>query len=222
MIFSRTFTQYTKELSAPQYNPLSKEEERELLLQMSSGSVVAKERIIRAHLRFVVYLLRDIKIPQRFDPMDIVQEGNEGLIYALSKFKPELYSNRIATYAMHYIRWYFFKAMGVYEKDKDIVEHNLPEEFNFDNVEDCPQVQETIHIDIYRYLSTFLNTKELKIISLLYGLEYPYKPLTMREVGSMFYLNSERIRQIRNEVIKKLKENKSSIQPLIERADNAF
>lgn len=209
MIFSRAFTHYTKELASPLFNPLSKDEERELLIQMASGSAVAKEKIVRAHLRFVVYLLRDIKIPQRFDPMDVVQEGNEGLIYALSKFKPEMYTNRIATYAMHYIKWYFFRAIGVYEKD--IIEHNLPEDFNFDDIVDSTEVVETVHVDIHSYLSTFLDPKELKIISLLYGLEYPYKPLTMREVGSMFHLNSERIRQIRNDIIQKLKDNKNLI-----------
>jgi RNA polymerase sigma factor (sigma-70 family) len=211
MFFSRAFVQYTKELNNEKYNPLTKEEEKVLVLQLSSGSLEAKEHIINAHLRFVVYLLRDFKIPSQIDSMDLIQEGNLGLIDGLSRFDMTL-NCRISTYVQYYIRWYMSRALGLYDKNTNIYE--LPENFNFDEIESDSTVEERVHQDILSFIKTFLDQRETKIISLLFGLEYPFKPLTLRESGSMLHLNSERVRQIKEEALEKIRQKQQTINLL--------
>lgn len=212
MIFSRAFVQYTKELNNEKYNPLTKEEERELLIQLSSGSLDAKERIINAHLRFVVYLLRDFKIPLEIDSMDLIQEGNLGLIDGLSRFDLNLFDCRISTYVQYYIRWYISRSLGAYNKSISIQE--LPENFNFDEIEADPTVKEKVHQDILEYIKTFLDVRESKIISLMFGLEYPFKPITLREVGSMLHSNSETIRLVKKCALEKIRQKQQNIEKL--------
>lgn len=208
MNFTNAFVQYAKELSASEYDPLSKEKEKELLIQLSSGSVSARECIIKAHLRFVVYLLRDFKIPTYTDPMDIIQEGNLGLIEALERF--DITKNcRIHTYAQYWIRWYMSLALGIYD-NKDIIERVLPENFNINEVADSfeevsVEIKEKISNDIINEIKKVLDNRAMKIISLRYGLEYPFKSKTLKDTGSMLHLNSERIRQIEEDSIKKLR-----------------
>ncbi len=209
MNFTRAFTQYTKELSSPEYNPLSKEKERELLIQLSSGSAEARECIIKAHLRFVVYLLRDFKIPTYTDLMELIQEGNLGLMEAISRF--DINQNcRVHTYAQYWIRWYISIALGIYD-NKNVIERNLPEDFDLNEVaddfeEDRFNIEEEAYKDILKNIKKVLDDREVKIISLRYGLEYPFKAKTLKDIGSMLHLNSERIRQIEEIAVEKLRD----------------
>jgi RNA polymerase sigma factor (sigma-70 family) len=215
MNYTRAFIKYTKELSSDVYNPLSKEEERDLIIHASSGSIEARDCIIKAHLRFVVYLLRSFKIPTGVDLMDVIQAGNLGLLSSISKFNTDKFDCRISTYAQYYIKWFISKELGIYDKSISIIE--FPEGTDFEDVVkdyetvEVPEIEEKVYQDIYEYLSNFLNTRELRIVSLFYGLEYPFKSLTLREVGSMFHLNSETIRQIKEVAMDKIKEKQEGI-----------
>ena len=60
-----------------------------------------------------------------------------------------------------------------------------------------------IQKELRKVLST-LGEKEAKIISLRYGLEDNY-PRTLNEIGDMFHLSRERIRQIESKALKKLR-----------------
>ena len=214
MIFTRSYIRYTKELANPIYNPLTKDEEKIILEQVKSGCKIALDKLIKAHLRFVVYLLRDFKIPSRIDPMDLIQEGNLGLLDAISRFDGLVFENRVASYAQYYVRWYINKALGTY--DKDVIVHDLPEDFDFDNIliEQDPVIQEKAHKDILEYIKTFLKPRDAKIVSLSFGLEYPFKPLHLREIGSLLHLNGERVRQIKEEALNTIKDHQYEINIL--------
>ncbi|MDR2660336.1 MAG: RNA polymerase sigma factor RpoD/SigA [Spirochaetaceae bacterium] len=81
---------------------LSAEEERELIGRVAEGDKLAVKRIIEANLRLVIkvgqnYLSPDISL------MDIIQEGNVGLMHAVEKF--DLSKNvRFSTYAVLWIK----------------------------------------------------------------------------------------------------------------------
>jgi RNA polymerase primary sigma factor len=81
---------------------LTAEEERKLIGRASEGDKVAIKRLIEANLRLVIkigqkYVSTDISL------MDIIQEGNIGLMHAVEKF--DLSKNvRFATYAVLWIR----------------------------------------------------------------------------------------------------------------------
>lgn len=84
--------------------PLSREEEISLFYRARAGDRRAADRLVKAHLRDVVYIARK----HRFygTPVaDLIGEGSLGLMRALEKFEPE-HGVRFGTYAAHWIRSY--------------------------------------------------------------------------------------------------------------------
>ncbi|MDR0568710.1 MAG: RNA polymerase sigma factor RpoD/SigA [Spirochaetaceae bacterium] len=89
---------------------LSLEEELELTKRSRQGDSRAKEKLIRANLRLVVAIARhfagtDIAF------MDIVQEGNMGLMRAAEKYDPAK-NARFVTYAGLWIRQYISRFLS--------------------------------------------------------------------------------------------------------------
>jgi RNA polymerase nonessential primary-like sigma factor len=81
---------------------LSAEQERELARRVREGDFAARQKMIERNLRLVVniakhYLNRGIPL------LDLVEEGNLGLIHALEKFDPAR-GFRFSTYATWWIR----------------------------------------------------------------------------------------------------------------------
>jgi RNA polymerase sigma-32 factor len=86
------------------FSPLGREEERALGRRLRRGDVEAAKALISANLRFVVkvaYGFRSSGLPI----VDLVQEGNLGLMKAVSKFDPER-GLRLISYAVWWIRAY--------------------------------------------------------------------------------------------------------------------
>jgi len=86
--------------------PLSPEEERELARRMREGDIEARNRLILAHLRLVVSIAREYG-DTGLDLLDLIQEGNIGLLEAAARFDPEK-GYRFSTYA----RWWIRQAIG--------------------------------------------------------------------------------------------------------------
>ena len=81
---------------------LTKEEEYEIAVAVSNGDLVAKNRMIEANLRLVISVAKRYQysvIPL----IDIIQEGNTGLIRAVEKFDPNK-GFRFSTYAVWWIK----------------------------------------------------------------------------------------------------------------------
>jgi RNA polymerase nonessential primary-like sigma factor len=81
---------------------LTPEQERNLTRRVKAGDFAARQKMIEHNLRLVVniakhYLNRGIPL------LDLVEEGNLGLIHALEKFDPER-GFRFSTYATWWIR----------------------------------------------------------------------------------------------------------------------
>jgi RNA polymerase sigma-32 factor len=69
-----------------------------------SGDEAARDKLVRAHLRYVIAIA--LKYRRYGLPLaDLIAEGNFGLVHALSKFEPER-GNRFVTYAAYWIRAY--------------------------------------------------------------------------------------------------------------------
>lgn len=89
---------------------LSVEEEYRLAVRKSQGDEVAKQRLIEANLRLVVSIAKRYT-GRGMSFLDLVQEGNLGLIKGVEKFDPEK-GFKLSTYATWWIRQSVTRALA--------------------------------------------------------------------------------------------------------------
>jgi RNA polymerase sigma-32 factor len=98
-----TFDHYMVQVN--RFDLLSVEEEYELASRhMQAGDTEAAHRLVCANLRFVVKVANEYR-GYGLRLLDLVQEGNIGLMMAVRKFDPER-GTRLITYAVWWIRAY--------------------------------------------------------------------------------------------------------------------
>lgn len=68
--------------------PLTREEERQAILQMQEGDEDARRRLIEHNLRLVSHIARKYTVPG-FTNEDLVSVGSLGLVKAVNTFRPE-------------------------------------------------------------------------------------------------------------------------------------
>jgi RNA polymerase sigma-32 factor len=76
-------------------------QEYELAQQIKGGSRTALDHLLRAHLRLVLTMARELK-DGSCAPEDLISEGLVGLVLAADRFEPE--RGRFANYASYWIR----------------------------------------------------------------------------------------------------------------------
>jgi RNA polymerase sigma-32 factor len=102
------FRRYLAEVR--KYPPLSREEERDLARQYrETGDRQALFRLVTANLMLVVRVALSFRRAAR-NLLDLIQEGNIGLLQAIERFDPEL-GVRLPTYAAWWIRAYMVKFL---------------------------------------------------------------------------------------------------------------
>lgn len=89
---------------------LSQEEESRLAKSKCQGDEKAKEKLINSNLRLVVKIAKNYT---SLEPsiIDLVQEGNLGLIRAAEKFDPKM-GCRFSTYASYWIKHYITRFIA--------------------------------------------------------------------------------------------------------------
>lgn len=93
-----------------QFELLNREKEKELALKYAAGDEYAKEELINSNLRLVVSIAK--KYAKRgLDFLDIIQEGNAGLIKAVEKFDVNK-GFKLSTYATWWIRQAITRALA--------------------------------------------------------------------------------------------------------------
>lgn len=102
------FQHYLRQIA--QYPLLSPAEEITLAAKISKGDKNAKEEMIRANLRLVVKIARDyanLGLPL----MDLISEGNIGLIKAVERFDPSK-GGKLSTYGAWWIKQSIKRALA--------------------------------------------------------------------------------------------------------------
>ena len=100
---------YVREIS--KYRNLSSEEEQELAKRSKNGDEEAKAELIKANLKLVITIARKVIHSSKLPMIDLIQEGNIGLMVAVDKFNWK-FGYRFATYASWWIKQAMFKAIS--------------------------------------------------------------------------------------------------------------
>ena len=93
------------------YPSLSAEEEREIAKLAKNGDKEAKKKLIQANLKIVVGIAKKTIHMSGLPMIDLIQEGNLGLMVAAEKFNYKL-GYKFATYAGWWIKQAMFKAIS--------------------------------------------------------------------------------------------------------------
>lgn len=147
---STVLSQYLREIG--QVPLLTGEDEKRLARRVAKGSEIARQQFLRANLRLVVNIAKQY-VPSS-DPemlMDLIQEGNLGLMRAVDRFKPE-FNTRFSTYGVYWIRQAILRAL----KSRRMV--RLPE-----NVVDRILAMQRVRQRLYQELGRAPAPEELAV-----------------------------------------------------------
>ena len=106
---TNAFNEYMQRIVKIPY--MSSEEEAEIAKQAYEGNEIAKQKLIEANLRLVVTIAKKTVHMSNLPFIDLVQEGNLGLMVAVDKFNYKL-GYKFATYATWWIKQAIFKAIS--------------------------------------------------------------------------------------------------------------
>jgi len=105
--YNNSLSYYLNEIS--KIPLLTREEEENLALRAKEGDPIAKEKLIKANLRFVVAVAKKYR-NQGIPLSDLINEGNIGLLMAIEKFDVTLGFHFIS-YAVWWIRQAILKSI---------------------------------------------------------------------------------------------------------------
>lgn len=206
---------------------LSNDEERQLAERIAKGDERALSKLIEANLKFVVTVARQYK-GQGVAMEDLVSEGNMGLMKAAAKFDASK-GVRFVNYAVVHIRQAIEKAIdqqvGLYQVPKDVkqdlarqqsipvsVDAPLGHRTNMSLLsvlvnKDAPLADERVHSeaieDAIEYALETLDERERQVVNAYFGIDQENE--TMAEIAEDMDLKRERVRQIRDKAVRKLR-----------------
>ena len=99
-------------VQASQAKLLTAEEEYDLAKRVQKGDKAAKDKLICSNLRLVISIAKKYRtIPKALTFLDLIQEGNCGLMKAADKYDPDL-GFRFSTYATWWIKQAITRAIS--------------------------------------------------------------------------------------------------------------
>lgn len=100
---------YLREIS--RFPALSTNEEKTIAKRAHEGDLEAKKQLIQANLKLVITIARKAIHMSKIPMIDLIQEGNLGLMVAVEKFNWKL-GYKFSTYASWWIKQSMFKAIS--------------------------------------------------------------------------------------------------------------
>ena len=96
---------------ANSFRNLTADEEKDAARRAKNGDKEAKKLLVQSNLKLVFTIARKAIHVSKLPMVDLIQEGNLGLMVAVEKFNPEL-GYRFSTYAGWWIKQAMFKAIS--------------------------------------------------------------------------------------------------------------
>ncbi len=154
---------------------LSAEREKELAHNIKNGDLRSRQELINANLRLVVSIAFKYAVPT-IPAMDIIQEGNLGLMAAAEKFDPA-FNTRFSTYAYIWIVQYINRYIRL--KDTAIPLPAMKEELVRAVTSASEELRRHFRREpTVRELAVFLNMKESDVQK---ALRYKYAFVSLDE-----------------------------------------
>ncbi len=241
---------------------LTREQECAVSRRLRSGDKAARQEMIQCNLRLVVSVARQYD-NQGLQILDVIEEGNIGLMRAVERFDPDM-ECRFSTYAVHWIKQSIRRALlekvrnirvpaymaelvarwkklsrekpGISDIEEIVKALKLPREniklikrimatslingANLDTedvgelsgyFEDTQsatpdhQMQGREQIEVLQSRLSMLPPREAEILRYRYGMDN-YPVLTLEEIGKIFSLTRERVRQLEVKSLTRLRE----------------
>ena len=201
------------------YHPLPPALEQRLTILIQQGDEQARQTLIEHNLRLVTHIAKTYYHP-KVELLDLIQEGNLGLIEAVDRFNPEM-GHRFSTFAVWWIRKRILRYLG---RSENLVRLDTPikgEEGEALCLGDTIMDEETIlggpacegqdtqleqeeSRQQMRQRITLLSEREKEVLMMLYGVTEE-RALTPQEVAERLGVSIRRFYHIRDRALKKLK-----------------
>ena len=125
LVINDSLRMYLNEIS--KYPLLTDKEEKELGIRIKNGEMETKEKIIKSNLRLVVSIAKYFR-NRGLEFLDLIQEGNLGLMKAVDKFDIEK-GYKFSTYATYWIKHSITRAL--HDKSRAVrLSNNRTEKIN--------------------------------------------------------------------------------------------
>lgn len=144
---------YFREIA--KFSSLSEEELVKLWKEVKKGSGEAKRKLIEGNLRLVIPLAKKYYHPG-IDFLDLIEEGNLGLIKAIERFEPKR-GYRFSTYATYWIEQAIKRSVEVQTKTIRIPVHT------WETLKKYLREWEKLHVKLGRYPTTEEMKKQLNL-----------------------------------------------------------
>src|SRR6266576_2277085 len=188
---------------------LTQKEEIALARKVRAGDQEAMQELVKRNLRFVISVAK--KYQNRGLPLtDLIGEGNVGLLTAARKFDPDQ-GVKFISYAVWWIRQAILAALNTGDVRLDAPldpdgDRSLIERFI---AEDLPDTEDQamdrfLSDEIEQALGT-LQRRDAKVLRLYFGL-YGGREHTLEEICGMLGVTRERVRQLRDRALKRLRD----------------
>ena len=217
---SASLDKYLQEIGKEEL--ITVEEEVELAQRIKKGDQEALEKLTKANLRFVVSVAKQYQ-NQGLSLPDLINEGNLGLIKAAEKFD-ETRGFKFISYAVWWIRQSILQALAEQSRIvrlplNQVGSVDAPFADGEDNSlldvlvnPDSPNadrglISESLSTEVDRALET-LTERERDIIKYFFGIGC--SEMTLEEIGEKFDLTRERVRQIKEKAIRRLRHSSRS------------
>jgi len=193
---------------------LTYDEEIELAYKIRDGSKEALDKLVKHNLRFVITIAKKYRSKTDVSFADLISEGNIGLIKAAMHYDP----TRKVKFSSCAIWWIKACINECIERYKGNIEYNFVDDYQIVNLVDKDDNYDNINEDFEKKMNNFqsrqsaiedlvkcLEEREKKIIMMFFGLGGVEKEMNLEEISQEMSLTKERVRQIKDSALVKLK-----------------